>query len=312
MKTVIEVRNLNKNYSLKKHQILNNISFSVLKGEVFGLLGPNGAGKTTTIKILTTLLTPSSGEVFVLGKDIKKYEKNIRKDINFVFGGEKGVYTQLTANEYLTYFCILYNIPPKEYQLKIPSLIKLVGLEEASNKKISTFSKGMIQRLHIARSLINDPKIIFLDEPTIGLDPIGAKMLRNLVKSLSNKGITIFLTTHYMQEAEELCDKIAFIKKGQIIEFGKTGYLIQKYNYFNVYESTIILKDKNELLKNKIFSNIEIKEIKDNYIFLKFNSKEKSIENIKSELSKYCIILDLKKKQITLEDIYIELMEERG
>ena len=314
---IIEVKNLIKVYiqkkknKLSKSKILNNISFSVKKGEVFGLLGPNGAGKTTTFKILTTLLAPTSGEVKILGKDVMKNDKEIRKEINFIFGGEKGVYHQLTAIEYLTYFCILYSIPKNIHQKKIIELITLVGLENATQQKISTFSKGMIQRLHIARALLNDPKIIFLDEPTIGLDPIGAKMLRNIVKNLSKKGITIILTTHYMKEAEELCDRIAFIKQGEIIEHGTKSKILEKYKYINNYKATILLNNKIDLSENLIINNIELTNIKENYNLLNFSSGS-TYSQIKDELSKYSTIIKLEKREVSLEDIYIELIKEKG
>lgn len=319
MENVIEVKNLVKKYKIKsgkfgreERTILNGISFSVKKGEVFGLLGPNGAGKTTTFKVLTTLLTPTSGEVFILGKDVNKNEEDIRKEINFIFGGEKGVYTKLTAVEYLAYFCSLYKIPKQESKLKINQLISLVGLEKATDQKIYTFSKGMIQRLHIARSLINDPKVIFLDEPTIGLDPLGARILRDIVKNLSKKGITIILTTHYMYEAEELCDKVAFIRSGEIVESGRKDSVLQKYNHVNIIEITMNIRDRSGLLENEYFKNkVELNDIKENIILVRLKKDEFISDNtIETELSKYGLVLEFKKKAVTLEDIYIELMKE--
>ncbi|MEH7435825.1 ABC transporter ATP-binding protein [Bacillus thuringiensis] len=320
METTIEVKNLIKKYKTKmkgrkliEKDILKDISFTVQKGEVFGLLGPNGAGKSTTFKILTTLLTPTSGEVYVLGKNTKKREKEIRKEINFIFGGEKGVYVNLTASEYLAYFCSLYKIPKKNFDSIITELIDLVGLSSAAHQKISTFSKGMIQRLHIARSLINNPKVLFLDEPTIGLDPVGAKILRDIVKNLSQKGITIILTTHYMHEAEELCDKIAFLKSGEIIEYGKKDDILEKYTHLNIFDFMIKVKDKDGLRKSKLLQeNTEFKDIKDNILFLRLNPQNNiDINTAESELSNYGTVIESKKKLITLEDIYLELMKEK-
>ncbi len=226
MENVIEVKDLHREYILKKGWFkkekktvtaVNEISFAVREGEIFGLLGENGAGKTTTIKMLITLLAPSSGICKVLGYDTFGQEKEIRKKINFIFGGEMGVYRRLSARDNLRYFSNLYLIDKHIAEERIEKLLELVGLTESADQLTETYSKGMIQRLQIARGLINEPDIIFMDEPTVGLDPLGARMLRNIIKELKAQGKTILLTTHYMYEAEELCDRVALMKKGEII-----------------------------------------------------------------------------------------------
>lgn len=226
MRNVIEVKDLKREYILKKKGFfgekktltaVDGITFSVQEGEIFGLLGENGAGKTTTIKMLITLLAPSAGECKVLGYDTFGQEKEIRKKINFIFGGELGVYRRLSARDNLKYFANLYLIEKSVAEERIEKLLKLVGLEESADQLTETYSKGMIQRLQIARGLINEPDIIFMDEPTVGLDPLGAKMLRDIIKELKAQGKTILLTTHYMYEAEELCNRVALMKKGKII-----------------------------------------------------------------------------------------------
>lgn len=225
MSEVIQVNNLFRDYkgtlSMTKKKVIqavNDISFSVKEGEIFGLLGPNGAGKTTTIKILTTLLAPSKGEAKIFGYNCFGQEKFIRPNINFIFGGERGLYWRLSAYENLMYFGDLYKVSEKILKNRIEMLLDLVGLKGREEEKVEGFSKGMKQRLQIARGLINDPKILFLDEPTLGLDPVGAKDLRNIILNLKKHGKTILLTTHYMQEAEELCDRIALINHGKIID----------------------------------------------------------------------------------------------
>lgn len=246
MNIAIEVKNLKRVYTgtigmTKKKTIeaLKGISFTVKEGEILGLIGPNGAGKTTTIKILTTLLAPSEGEAKIFGFHCFGQEKQIRDKINFIFGGERGLYWRLSAHENLQYFGDLYKIPGKTLKQRIPELISLVGLEGREYEKVEGFSKGMKQRLQIARGLINDPKILFLDEPTIGLDPVGAKDLRNIVLRLKKEGKTILLTTHYMYEADELCDRIAIINNGEIIDIGTSKELKLKY-----------LKDENGSLED--------------------------------------------------------------
>lgn len=226
MKNVIEVKDLKREYVLKEKGFfrkkktliaVDGISFSVQEGEIFGLLGENGAGKTTTIKMLITLLAPTSGTCKVLDFHTFGQEKEIREKINFIFGGEMGVYRRLSARDNLQYFANLYQIEKTEAKQRIEKLLKLVGLEESADQLTETYSKGMIQRLQIARGLINEPDIIFMDEPTVGLDPLGARMLRDIIIELKKQGKTILLTTHYMHEAEELCDRVALMKKGKII-----------------------------------------------------------------------------------------------
>lgn len=229
MEFVIDVKNLRRCYTTpqglfrKKEKsvvAVDDLSFRVKKGEIFGLLGQNGAGKSTTIKILSTMLLPTAGQVSVLGYDIYTEERRIRENINFVFGGERSLYFRLSAKDNLAYFADLYKIPRRKQNGLVSDLLDLVGLSHVPDRRVETFSKGMKQRLQIARALLNDPEIIFLDEPSIGLDPVGALELRQLIKKLAEQGKTVLLTTHYMAEAEELCDRIAIIDKGQMLTCG--------------------------------------------------------------------------------------------
>ncbi len=247
---MISVKNLTRVYKTKEGLLkpekkivaaVKDVSFDVKKGEIFGLLGPNGAGKTTTIKIMTTLLAPSSGEVKILGYDSFGQEKFIRPRINFIFGGERSLYWRLSARDNLQFFCDQYLIPKKEQKEIIDRLLERVGLLEFKNRKVENFSKGMKQRLQIARSLINDPEIIFLDEPSIGLDPVGARDLKKIVRELSDNGKTVVLTTHYMPEAEELCDTIAIINKGTLVEVESTENLKEKYS--SMYGQNLSLEE---------------------------------------------------------------------
>lgn len=229
---IIEVEKLTRIYKTKgKDDIiaLNNVSFTVMKGEVFGLLGSNGAGKTTLIKILSTFLAPTEGNANIFGYNTFGEEKKIRKKINLVYGGERGLYWRLSAYDNLIYFGDLYLIPRKELKKRANALLRLVGLEEKKDLRIESFSKGMIQKIQIARGLINDPDVLFLDEPTIGLDPIAVEELHNIIRKLNDKGKTIILTTHYMEEADELCDRIGFLKNGKLLDIGNSRELKEKY-----------------------------------------------------------------------------------
>ncbi len=235
---VVEVNELEREYETKKGWLrtkktfvkaVKGLSFHVEEGEIFGFLGPNGAGKTTTIKMLITLLAPSSGACKVLGMDVEKEGKKIRKRINFIFGGEMGVYRRLSARDNLLYFAGLYQLPNKIANKKVQELLDLVDLTDKADCLVETYSKGMIQRLQIARGLINDPEIIFMDEPTVGLDPIGAKMLRAIIIRMKEQGKTVLLTTHYLYEADELCDRIAIINHGKMVALDTPENLKRKY-----------------------------------------------------------------------------------
>jgi ABC-2 type transport system ATP-binding protein len=206
-------------------QALAGISFEVERGELFGLLGPNGAGKTTTIKILTTLLLPSSGNARVLGFDPAREPGEIRRRVGHVFGGDRGLYDRLSALDNLRYFADLYRVPVREKRARIDHLVELVGLNGRERQRVETYSRGMRQRLHIARGLLHDPEVLFLDEPTIGLDPVGAREVRETIAGLREQGKTVLLTTHYMYEADELCQRIAVIAGGRIVAAGTPAEL---------------------------------------------------------------------------------------
>jgi ABC-2 type transport system ATP-binding protein len=226
---VIEAQDLRRTYRtttgiLRRRALqveaVRGISFEVGEGELFGLLGPNGAGKTTTIKMLITLLIPTSGSARVLGFDVVEQAREVRKRIGYVFGGDRGVYERLSALDNLRYFAELYGVPPREQRRRIGELLELVGLKGRERERVEGYSRGMRQRLHVARGLLHDPPVVFLDEPTIGLDPVGARELRATIAELAAAGKTVLLTTHYMFEADALCDRIAVIADGRIVAEG--------------------------------------------------------------------------------------------
>jgi len=222
----IEISNLKRQFKTtigvikrqtKEVVAVDGISFEIHAGELFGLLGPNGAGKTTTIKMLTTLLIPSSGTATIMGLDVVKDAEKIRPRIGFIFGGERGLYWRLSGFDNLRYFATLYYVDTNIAKKKIPELIELVGLKGREKEKVEGYSRGMRQRLHIARALLHDPEVLFLDEPTMGLDPVGAREMRMTIRDLQSAKKTILLTTHYMFEADALCERIAVINKGKIV-----------------------------------------------------------------------------------------------
>lgn len=219
---------------------LAGIDLAIEPGELFGLLGPNGAGKTTTTKILTTLLLPDSGVARVLGLNVVTQTDAVRRRIGFVFGGERGLYWRLSGLDNLRYFADLYRIPPSVSKRRIAELLERLGLSDRQRDKVEVYSRGMKQRLHLARGLLNDPEVLFLDEPTIGLDPVGARELRVLVRELADAGKTIFLTTHYMFEADAICDRIAVIKRGAIVAQGTPSSIKKLVEHQGVVEFEVV------------------------------------------------------------------------
>ena len=213
MKNMIEVKKLKKNYG--NFTAVDEIEFEVYRGEIFGFLGPNGAGKTTTQRMLTSLLTPTGGSIRIDQKDITQYTREVKSIVGMV-PEESNVYNELTAWDNLMFTGQLYRIPRKERKKNAQELLELFGLWDKKNIKVENYSKGMKRRLSIAMGVIHQPQILFLDEPTPGLDPQSARTIRELIKDLNKNGCTIFLTTHQIEEANQLCDRIAIIDHGRI------------------------------------------------------------------------------------------------
>ena len=237
----IEVKGVRRVYSSKKAPIvaLDGVDLEVPPGELFGLLGPNGAGKTTLIKILTTLLSPSSGTASVFGFDVERETKKIRRIMNMVAGGEQSGYGILTVREQLWMFTQFYGLAGAEGWRRVDELIEAVGLAEQRTQRVSTLSTGQRQKMNLARGLLNDPWILFLDEPTLGLDVAAARSLRELIVAwrAAVPGRTILLTTHYMAEADELCERIAIVDHGRILAIGSPDELkrrVQRESIFRI------------------------------------------------------------------------------
>src|SRR3990172_1660362 len=215
---------------------VDDLTFEVAEGELFGMLGPNGAGKTTTVKMLTTLLLPTSGTARMMGLDVVRQADTLRGRIGFIFGGERGLYWRLSGTDNLRYFASLYHVEPTVSKQRIPYLLELVGLADRGAEKVEGYSRGMKQRLHIARTLLHDPPVLFLDEPTIGLDPIGAREMRQVVLDLQAEKKTILLTTHYMFEADALCQRLAVVNHGRIVALDTPAGLKEHVRDLSVIE----------------------------------------------------------------------------
>jgi ABC-2 type transport system ATP-binding protein len=297
MAKVIEVKNLVKKYG--KLNAVNGISFTVEKGEVFGLLGENGAGKTTTLEIIEGLRKPSSGEITVLGHDIKHGISSIKERIGVQLQSS-AYYSFLTLNEILSLFCSFYTkcVQPKE-------LLEMVDLTQKANSYVNNLSGGQRQRFSIVASLVNDPQIIFLDEPTTGLDPLARRNLWGIISKIRAQGKTIVLTTHYMEEAEVLCDHVAIMDKGEILAIDETHKLIA--NAKNPYVIKFVAKNIDKETFKKISSYGDMSNIfgKENL----FELRLKKQDDVNKALS-YVQKLNPESLTVgtaTLEDVFIEL-----
>uniref|UniRef100_A0A7C4BA24 ATP-binding cassette domain-containing protein n=1 Tax=Thermofilum pendens TaxID=2269 RepID=A0A7C4BA24_THEPE len=225
-------------------EALRGVSFEVRRGEIFGLLGPNGAGKTTTIKILSTLLLPDAGEAWVNGYDVVREPRKVRESVGVSLYSDRGFYWKLTGRENLVYFARLYHLDPAYARERIRYLLELLDLEADADRLVEEYSTGMKSKLNIARALLHDPPVLFLDEPTIGLDPGAARKVREVVLHLKKEGKTILLTTHNMFEADMLCDRVAIISRGSVIAVGTPGELKAKVSGRRVVEVELLAPDQ--------------------------------------------------------------------
>ena len=235
MENIIEVESLEKIFA--NQTALEDVNFHVKKGEIFGFLGPSGSGKTTTIKILTGQLNQTSGKATVFGEPVSGMKKGESRKKIGVLTDNSGLYSRLSIYDNLKLFCELYEVPLK----RIDEVLAIVNLENEKKKIVSKLSKGMLQRVILARTLLHEPKLLFLDEPTSALDPVNSQHIHNGLRELNARGTTIFLTTHDMNEAELLCDRVAFLNKGQIRLMDEPGKLRKRYS-----DSTVTVELKNE------------------------------------------------------------------
>lgn len=282
---MIKVDNLYHAYSNDDLYAVKNISFEIKKGEIFGFLGPSGAGKSTTQKILIGLLPLQKGQVEIDGKNIKQEKKTLFNRIGVSFE-RPNVYKKLSGVENLAFFSQMFEVPTVEPM----KLLKMVGLEEAAHKKAGSYSKGMLQRLVFARSMINDPKIWFLDEPTSGLDPTTTSVIKDIIKKKQQQGTTVFLTTHNMHIAEELCDRVAFITNGELnavdsprnlkLQYGERMVMVEFTEDGTLKRESLSLTDEkqkqriNALIAGSKIETMHTQEATLEEIFIKLTGKE--------------------------------------
>jgi ABC-2 type transport system ATP-binding protein len=300
---MISVSNLTKNYNTI--QALKGISFEIEQGEFFGLLGPNGAGKTTTISIMSTILEPDDGSVCIGGFDLKK-NPNKCKSIIGVVPQEIALYGELSAYDNLKFWGSLYNVPKKELKSRIDEMLELFGLDERKNDLVKTYSGGMKRRINIASALLHKPRILFMDEPTVGIDPQSRNLIFEVIEKLHKEGITIVYTTHYMEEAERFCDKIGIIDNGQIIA---QGTLEQLKSLCEIKE-TIVVSFEN--LTDNLFEKISVEwnELKrvDNSIHFFSSEVEKDLSVIILKCNKTGLVIsNINIQKVNLETIFLSL-----
>ncbi|HEC81828.1 MAG TPA: ABC transporter ATP-binding protein [Thermoplasmatales archaeon] len=231
MKKAIEVVDLVKRFG--SFEVVKKISFTVKEGEIFGLIGPNGAGKTTTLRIISTLLTVTSGRVEVMGYDVAKQPERVRRLISYL-PEDAGAYKNLTGRGYLQFIANFFS--PKENRWMVEKGVAIADLGDRINDRIDTYSKGMKRRLLVGRALMTNPKVAILDEPTSGLDVVNAQEIRRIIKNVTKQGTTVLLSSHNMLEVEFLCDRIALINEGVIVEEGTPKGLMKKHDAENVEE----------------------------------------------------------------------------
>jgi len=317
VKNFVETRNLGRVFKGKNEVVkaLDDVSVSIDEGEIFGLLGPNGAGKTTMIKVLTTLLLPTSGEAYVGGLNVVKDANKVRQIINLVSGGETPGYGILSVKENLWFFSQLYGFSSSVANEKIKRLMVDLDFEQYANTRMAKLSTGYKQRMSLARGLLSDPRMLFLDEPTLGLDVLTAKRLRNYVIDWAKRQMkgTVLLTTHYMAEADEMCDRVAIINNGRILACDSPNVLKENLKETPIakIEVSSVQADFGFIEKMQgVVGYSETRNIQTGITSLKVMVRNvKVFANIESKLNEEKLkVLSINETEPTLEDVYIRLV----
>lgn len=314
MADIITIEHLSRDYVVgpgKKVHALKDVSISIRRGEYFGLLGPNGAGKTTLIRIITSLLAPTEGDVFLNGSRSSEYRQQIRKSIGVVFTGKRSHYGLLTANENLFFWASLYGLEKRVARPRIDSLLKEFGLSEVGDQRTETFSTGMLQRLNLARALLNEPEILILDEPTNGLDPEAARNIKAILVSLRKRNLTVIYTTHNLGDADDLCDRVCIIDHGELIAIGTPSELKRRVGKEIVELTLEASADQTKETMRADGWELTIGDHCERFRkeFVDFSYDElREIERRMPSIS----ITNVERIHPTLEDVYIKITGKRG
>ncbi|MDQ0790771.1 ABC-2 type transport system ATP-binding protein [Streptomyces sp. B3I7] len=291
---------------------LDEVSFFVPAGETHGILGPNGAGKTTLIKILSTMLAPTSGEAVVAGHDVVSQTDAVRRCIGMVFGGDRGLYDRISARQNLVFWATLYRVDARRVDARAAELLERVGLADRADEPVERFSRGMRQRLHLARGLVGDPSVLFLDEPTVGMDPVAAKEFRSLIGELRAEGRTILLTTHDMREAEALCDRVTLVDRGRVLATEKTAY-VGRLIKGSLGIDIILAPGQSDTLKSlaELSEVRSVERLPGEHTFRVHTESPASMETVMRWLVDRGV-LSLQVRSPSLEEVYMRLVGERG
>ena len=302
---IVNVTNLRKLYG--EFQAVNDISFSIEQGEVFGLLGPNGAGKTSTINMMIGLSRPSGGQIIIDGNDAIKDIKKVQRIIG-VIPDENNLYDEMDGFENLCFCASLYGIRKGEREKRARELLEQFDLTKAGKRPFKTYSKGMKRKLTIAAGIIHNPKILFLDEPTTGIDVESARQIRELILNLKKQGKTIFVTTHYIEEAERICDRIAFIVNGKIVKIGRVTELMEKAE--REHKIKLQLDRSIKALKAEIessFPSYKIELLDENSCLIISKERIALFPILQLLDSKGISVYEAKEVKPTLEDIFVKI-----
>jgi ABC-2 type transport system ATP-binding protein len=318
----IETKDLGRIYKLRGNKkeprkeliALQDVNLTVERGELFGLLGPNGAGKTTLIKVLTTLLSPTSGWARVAGVDVHTEPDSVRPKINMVSGGESSGYGLLTVRENLWMFSQFYGVPSREANERIVALLEMVGLKDRMNTKSAELSTGLRQKMNIVRGFLTDPEVLFLDEPTLGLDVGAMRDVRRFIQDWlkADKERTLLLTTHYMAEAEELCDRVAIINKGRVLACDTPSVLkqrLQKDALFEIEVSPLNGLTQQMMLDQPEVTKAAVQEIETGAKLSLSLVEESALARVINLFTQNDVkVLSLSKREPTLEDVFVDLV----
>ena len=310
--SAVDVQEIRRVFTPRKREpvvALDAVSLSIPAGEVHGLLGPNGAGKTTLVKILSTVLLPTGGRAFVCGHDVVVETKAVRPLIGIVFGGERGLYTRLSARQNLEYWGALYRLSGPQIKERSGKLLERVGLTDRADQRVEEFSRGMKQRLHLARGLMGDARVLFLDEPTTGMDPLAAREFRALINELKGEGRTILLTTHDMVEAETVCDRVTLIDRGHILATEtprSLGSLISRFQRIDVEDAP------EEVLAAIEYVNgvSSVTMLEDGTVRIEVNEEGATTVVLKELVD--AGVTAVKTSLPSLEEVYVQMIGDRG
>ena len=301
---MINIKSLSKSFGNIK--ALDDLNLEIKRGELLGIIGPNGAGKTTAIRMACCILKPDSGDIVIDGYSIHQDPIRIKSMIGYL-PEEPNLYERFKAKDLLKYFAELYGVPKENIDGRIDELLELVGMTDRSDDRINTFSKGLRQRISVARALIHDPEIIIFDEPTMGLDPATANSIRNFIRNLKGQK-TIILCTHYMQEADLLCDRVAILNKGRIIDLGTPEYLKSKIHGDVILKIKVQTPDDVDKFKGKImqFQSVGAVEFVNGefLISLKYRNEISNIVDLFGNE-----VISVNTKEPTLEDVFIHTVK---